>query len=187
MDIFDALAKNFQFTSTEIDISSKLFVNETFKAKSYFLKEEEIASKFAIVKTGMFRTFYVNTDGDEITTAFHEPNTLLLSLNSFNNQVPSKENIIAIDHSEVLTITHSNWLKLIEMVPRWAEVRNTTSDIIGISLQARARELQTLTAKERYEKFCKKHPLVIQKAPLGHIASYLGIDIATLSRIRKKL
>jgi len=51
----------------------------------------------------------------------------------------------------------------------------------------RSIQLQTLTATERYQLFIKKHPDILQRVALKHIASYLGIDIATLSRIRKSI
>jgi hypothetical protein len=53
-------------------------------------------------------------------------------------------------------------------------------------LVARSVQLQTLSATERYQQFCRQYPEVAKKSALRHIASYLGIDIATLSRIRKK-
>jgi hypothetical protein len=47
-------------------------------------------------------------------------------------------------------------------------------------------QLQTLSASERYQLFVRKNPDILQRVALRHIASYLGIDIATLSRIRRK-
>ena len=46
--------------------------------------------------------------------------------------------------------------------------------------------LQFRTAKERYRFISESNPEVLQRAPLGHIASYLGITPETLSRIRSK-
>lgn len=46
------------------------------------------------------------------------------------------------------------------------------------------KELITLPAKERYEAFTREFPEVAQRANLGHIASYLGITLPTLSRLR---
>lgn len=183
----DTLIDKFKFTDAEVEFSKQLFAFEELGAKGYFLKEGEIAKKLGIVISGLFRTYYLSKDGDEVTTAFHEPYSLLLSINSFTNQVKSKENIIAIEKSEIMSITHSNWEILNKKVPKWEDVRKVSGDHIGMALQSRAREFQTLTAKERYLKFCKKHPMVIQKAALGQIASYLGIDIATLSRIRRRI
>lgn len=41
-----------------------------------------------------------------------------------------------------------------------------------------------ISAKERYEILIKKQPEILQRVPLGMIASYLGITQETLSRIR---
>jgi predicted house-cleaning noncanonical NTP pyrophosphatase (MazG superfamily) len=48
-------------------------------------------------------------------------------------------------------------------------------------------ELQTETAELRYEKMLKNSPTLLQRIPLKHLASYLGIAPQSLSRIRKKL
>jgi len=48
-------------------------------------------------------------------------------------------------------------------------------------------ELQTETAELRYEKMLKNRPTLLQRIPLKHLASYLGIAPQSLSRIRKKL
>jgi hypothetical protein len=47
--------------------------------------------------------------------------------------------------------------------------------------------LQSMDAKERYQYFMNKYPHLIQRVNLGHIATYLSINQATLSRIRAKL
>ena len=47
-------------------------------------------------------------------------------------------------------------------------------------------DLQTLTAKERYESLLRKYPEIFQKVPLYHIANYLGIAPKSLSRIRSE-
>jgi CRP-like cAMP-binding protein len=181
------LTEKFGFTEADLEITRKLFVPESLEAKQHFVEEGKIATRLGIVVSGLFRTYYINRDADDITTAFHEPGTLLLSIDSFNNQVKSKENIMALVPSDILSITLDRWKELNEQVPKWGEVCRITGDYVSMRLQARAREFQTLSAKQRYEKFCEKHPQVLQQATLGQIASYLGIDIATLSRIRKKI
>jgi hypothetical protein len=46
--------------------------------------------------------------------------------------------------------------------------------------------LQFQTAEDRYKFMMQEHPNIILRAPLGHIASYLGITQQTLSVIRGK-
>lgn len=50
----------------------------------------------------------------------------------------------------------------------------------------RSKELATLSGKERYRKFIKDYPHILQNVPLQYIASFLGMDPKSLSRIRKE-
>ncbi len=44
----------------------------------------------------------------------------------------------------------------------------------------------TMTPTERYEAFSIENPNILQQVPLGMIASYLGMQPPSLSRIRRK-
>jgi hypothetical protein len=46
--------------------------------------------------------------------------------------------------------------------------------------------LQTLSARERYEYMLKNKPEFIQRIPLKYLASFLGIQLETLSRVRNQ-
>jgi hypothetical protein len=50
--------------------------------------------------------------------------------------------------------------------------------------QERMRSIQFETAQQRYQKLLKHSPQIIQQVPLSYIASFLGITLETLSRIR---
>jgi hypothetical protein len=45
----------------------------------------------------------------------------------------------------------------------------------------------SLTAEERFEKFCKKYPTLIQKLPQKQIASYIGVTPEFFSKMKRKL
>ena len=59
------------------------------------------------------------------------------------------------------------------------EVQHFTEEILG--------EIQNRTAEERYQDLLESGHIYLQKVPLKHLASYLGIAPQSLSRIRKKL
>jgi CRP-like cAMP-binding protein len=187
MQFKNILKENFGFSTQEIELTENFFEFSNYKAREFFLTEGAVAHKLGIVNEGLFRTYFYDKNGNEITTSFHEPGSLLLSIESFNFQSKAKENMCAITDCTILSISYEKWHKLNTLVPKWGIVCKTAGDYISMRLQSRARELQTLSAAERYNSFCKKHPYVIQNAPVGYIASYLGVDIATLSRIRKKV
>ena len=53
--------------------------------------------------------------------------------------------------------------------------------------QQREIELLSLDAKDRYIQFVKNNPILLEKLPQFHIASYLGITPTQLSRIKKSI
>jgi CRP-like cAMP-binding protein len=55
------------------------------------------------------------------------------------------------------------------------------------STQRRILAEHSKTAHERYTDFLCEHPEIVERVPLRHIASYLGITPEALSRIRKQL
>lgn len=187
MDGFkEKLLQYFRFTELEWKITEQYFTAETIEAKKHFLKEGEIANKLGFVKNGLLRSYYYNDDAKDITLQFFTKGTVVISADSFNNNVPAIENIITYETTELLTITCDKMEELYAKVPRWQLICKDVADLKNKNLLDRTREFQTLTATERYQNFCEQYPRVIMKVPLSHIASYLGIDIATLSRLRKK-
>jgi hypothetical protein len=53
-------------------------------------------------------------------------------------------------------------------------------------LEDRLFQFHTMDATKRYQILLENHPHIIQNIPLTFIASYLGISLETLSRIRAK-
>jgi hypothetical protein len=54
-------------------------------------------------------------------------------------------------------------------------------------LKKRLAEATVETPEEKYRRFMKEEPLLLQRLPLYHIAAYLAMTPETLSRIRKKV
>ena len=54
-----------------------------------------------------------------------------------------------------------------------------------LKIESRIISSEMMSAKERYDELIKNSPSLIQRVPLKHIASYLGITQVSLSRIRK--
>lgn len=54
-------------------------------------------------------------------------------------------------------------------------------------LKKRLAEATVETPEEKYLRFIKEEPDLLQRIPLYHIASYLAMTPETLSRIRKKI
>ena len=186
MDLVERIIFFYNLTDEELEISRKAFKPKTLPAKSFFLEEGKIAREVGFIEIGLFRSFLYDDNANDITTHFFQPGTVLISMKSFNNQIPSKENIVALEDSKIYVISYNEMAKLYELVPAWRQITKDVDEMKFNALMNRSIQLQTLSASERYDLFCRNFPEIIQKVALKHIASYLGIDIATLSRIRKK-
>ncbi|WP_317044435.1 hypothetical protein [Olleya sp. 1-3] len=61
------------------------------------------------------------------------------------------------------------------------------SELELIKSEKRLIALQFNTATQRYLALLKNYPSILQRVPLAHIASYLGITQVSLSRIRANI
>ena len=187
MDFKDRLIEYYGFTEKDWNETVTRFRPEVLPAKSLFLEKGKIAGKLAYLRSGMMRSFFYDDHANDITTHFFKKGSVVISMKSFNDQVPSRENIIALEDCEIDVITYERMQDLMKSVPAWQQIAKDVDEFKFNTLMNRSIQLQTLTASERYQLFIKKHPDILQRVALRHIASYLGIDIATLSRIRRSI
>ena len=178
--------EKYNLTEKELELTMSSYKPLSIKENDFFLKEGEICKAIGFVKKGLFRSYFYDDHANEITSEFFPEGTLIISFGSFNNQVPAKENIKAIEDSELMVVSYERQKELYDLIPAWNQICKDLADFKSREMIERANQFQTMSATERYRKFCNDYPQVLQKATLGHIASFIGVDIATLSRIRKK-
>ncbi len=155
--------------------------------KHYLLSEAgEICQKLYFVEKGLVRWFYYNADGKDITDSFGVENSFITAFDSFFQRKPSRYFIELLEDSTVYSTTYADLETLFENFPEVEHVsRLILIQILEQTLDKNA-ALQFQNAQQRYEFITKKHPDLLQRVSLGHIASYLGITQETLSRIRAK-
>lgn len=187
MDFKEQLVKRFGFSEGDWEETLRRFSPVSVPAKTFFLEKDRVAGRLGYLRKGLMRSFFYDDHANEITTHFYRERTVVISIKSFNDQVPSREYIVAMEDCELDVITYEDMKELMERVPAWQKIGKTVDESRFTSLMNRSIQLQTLSARERYELFMRKYPDLLQRVALRHIASYLGIDIATLSRIRKSI
>lgn len=159
-----------------------------FVKKDTILETEGTLHKYHnFIVSGHMRNFHHNEEGKEITTDINDGPGFFTSYNHFIYQTVSNENLQCVTDCEILRINR-------EDVEKAANIGLTSKEYTEKALQyymeqgrQRIIDLTTLTGKERYLKLMNKKPSIIQYVPLTHIASYLGLNAGSLSRIRKEL
>ena len=76
---------------------------------------------------------------------------------------------------------------LYKLYPELNYIARVITENYLVKSQERLFLLRRQTAEERYLYFTERYPTLLQKVPLKYIASYLGLTLETLSRIRNKI
>ena len=148
------------------------------------VKEGQIAQNMYFICKGSARAYYLK-NGKDITDWFAFENDFITSINSFFMDIPSPHFIEVNENSVLLKLTKANITKLSEKHLDFERMGNLIITKTMLQLQQRIVSLQFETAQQKYENLLDIHPDITLKTQLSHIASYLGIALETLSRIRK--
>jgi len=138
------------------------------------------------IEKGCVRGYY-NLDGKEVTYWFGFEHSFVTSFYSFISRKPAFENIQLIEDCRVLAISYDDLQKLYDKYPEIERLVRIINENYYVRLEERFVAAQFKSAKERYAGLLDFSPHILQRMPLGHIASYLGISQETLSRIRGKI
>jgi CRP-like cAMP-binding protein len=151
----------------------------------YLLRAGEVCRYSYFIEKGLARKFYLK-DGVEITTDFSFPDDILVSFRSYTLQQPGREYIQVLADSTVQQTDYLAFQRLKWTHKKLLEIDLLLTEYYAMWLEERLYNLQFHTAAERYGQLLDTQPHLVQQVPLSYIASYLGITLETLSRIRAK-
>ena len=157
----------------------------TYSKKDYFLKEGQICHLLGFVNKGCFRIFYLS-EGREINTQFIFENEFVVDYDSFLKQKTSRYYIQAMEDSEIVTFNYSTLESAYDTSHRWERFGRLMAEK---SYQITTNRVESFLFKNGEQRYLEalEHSRLFERIPLYHIASYLGIERESLSRLRKKI
>ncbi|GAA4344757.1 Crp/Fnr family transcriptional regulator [Flaviaesturariibacter amylovorans] len=186
----DALIQHIrQFTTLSPEALAAVrdaFAEQVLPKGTLLVSEGKTCRHLHFLQQGAVRGYYT-LEGKEITHWFAFENDFVTSFHSFITQRPSVEYVQLLEASVLWTITRE---RLHELMDRFHELERTVRIAYGhyyIRLEERFVNAQFRTAAERYADLLHQAPHILERVPLGAIASYLGISQETLSRVRARL
>jgi CRP-like cAMP-binding protein len=138
------------------------------------------------IDKGLLRGYYYDDD-KEITNWIAQEGEFATCFYSFITQKQALESIQALEECELTKISFTKLQKLYVDFPETERIGRVLTENYYIKLEERLLSIQFKSAKERYQHLMETKPGLLNRAPLGHIASYLGISQETLSRMRSQL
>lgn len=169
---------------TDLDQVLDNFKLKTFKKEQIVLRQGRHARHFYFVDKGCLRIFYKQGDKD-ITGWLATENVFFGELGSLNSGLPTEYNIEAIEKTDLYLISKTDMDRLYRQIPQWQEFGRKNWEQAFTTLISRVVSHQKETAEQRYENLLS-HTELLQRVPLKHLATYLGVTPSSLSRLRKQ-
>ena len=156
------------------------------KKGHYFSREGEMVDQIAFVEKGALRIYHL-LDCKEVNVHFFLENDYAVSYLDFLQKRPSRYSIQALEECELYTFSSESLHKAYDSSKNWERFGRIIAESVYCLANNRFESFMFLSAKERYLHMLEAFPEFIQRIPLYHIASYLGIERESLSRIRKEI
>ena len=185
MELIKYLSAAAKLSPGEAELVDSSFSKKDY-AKNVLLEQPGNFSKQVyFIEKGLVRAFYYKKEKD-ITHTFFEEDNFIVAFESifFNRAHPYGLEII--EQSTVRAVSYTQLDALCNTIPAFKDHRLWVALKIISRLSEKIYSLQFRSAEQRYKDLLNTTPNILLRAPLGHIASYLGITQQTLSVIRAR-
>jgi CRP-like cAMP-binding protein len=185
--ILDNLSKHISLTTQE----QELFLSKTeirqYKSKTILLNAGEICKTSYFVNSGVLRSFNINDNIVEHVLSFACSGWWISDMYSLLSQKSGNLFIEVLEDAEVVLLSKENQEILYQEIPKLERFFRILTENSLVAHQERLMDNLSLSAEQRFEKFCKKYPSLIQKVSQKHIASYLGVTPEFFSKMKSKM
>ena len=185
--LFDQLRQVYKLDDKECAKLVPLFESLEVRKNEHLFQQGEIARWVYFIEKGCLRQYYINNNGEERTIYFKTEGGWASELVSFLDNKPTELNLQALEDCELQMINQKNWIYAVTQIHSFTMGFIRAQQDTNYMLKKRLAEATVETPEEKYLHFIKEEPLLLQRIPLYHIASYLAMTPETLSRIRKKI
>jgi CRP-like cAMP-binding protein len=183
-DIFENMGLTLE--EDNLTLLQGILKKRTIRRAGYFLSIGNPSTELAFVTKGIFRGYYIDEKGNDVTKYFYPESSILLSYKAYITGENTLYSIQALEESELFV---ARVPEIEEAVRRNQKLLSFYKKIIDDTLvrkEEHASSFKLLISAERYELFLKQYPGLEPRVKQHQIASYLGITPVSLSRIRNK-
>lgn len=182
--IIQQLVTNYFQLSTECITELKKRIQiEYIESPTTLIKEGQHTNHIYYIISGSTRAYYLK-NGKEVSDWFAFENDFITSINGYFLSIPSPYYVEVLEPSVLIKFSKENLEFLSKNYHDFTQLEKVIVTKTMLQLQQRIVAIQFETAQQKFESLLKIYPSITQRIALTHIASYLGITLETLSRIR---
>ena len=159
---------------------------QTFSKATLLLQEGQIPKDNYWVIQGCVQQYYLS-DGKEITSNFYTEEQWILTSDSSSTDSPSKYFLQCVEPTTLLIGNNEKGNQMIQAFPKFGDLSRLILEQEIIRQQNDMANFITQTPEQRYLQIMQSRPDLINRVPQYQLASYIGVQPESLSRIRKRL
>ena len=186
MDIKQIITQRYAMPESSLS-RLKECLSEVSYPKGYrVLENGKIEKDIFFIKKGIVRAFTL-MDGKDITFWIGKEGATIVSMKGYVNEEPGYETMELMEDSIMYVLSRKKLQDLFLQDLHIANWGRRYAEMELLAAEERLISMLSVIASERYSELLKNNPDLLQRVPLGSIATYLGITQTSLSRIRAKV
>lgn len=188
--MFDVLKKRIQeiypLSDEDCELFRDAFAVKTFRKNETWTAPGSICREIGFITEGIFRMYYLH-DGKEINAHFFVEGEFATDYQSFLAQQASVCYISALEPAQLILFSYTKLQQAYTDSHSWERFGRLVSEACYLDAMRRSEAFLFQNGEQRYLDLMKNKPQILNRVPLYHIASYLGLERETLSRLRRKI
>jgi CRP-like cAMP-binding protein len=194
MPLLNCIAKIVNLDEPAVEMILDSCSDVLFPKGHLISSEGEVARYAYFIVSGKGRSYYTDETGRVITWSFHFnevhsdlKNLFIVDYKSFLTQTPGAMTIEALTDIRAIRIGQRELGAKFGHLPVFGKCLQKLNEYFFIMAYERFFNFLTMTATDRYNKLLKNEPYLLQLFTDKYLASYIGVEPQSLSRIRKNL
>jgi CRP-like cAMP-binding protein len=172
----------------EFAMSVSYWQLKSHKKGEFYHNYKSVCRYLGFILDGVVRIYrFHEQTGVEKNMNFFTSNQFMSSFKNNSSQQPCDYYAESMTNSEILYIRYDHLQLLYKISPAWERFGRMFAESSLRSIVTHTESVMFKSHEERYVELIRMHPDIFNSVPLYHIASYLGIEGPSLSRIRKRM
>ncbi len=157
-----------------------------FKANEVLIRIGEKPANFYVIRSGLVRYYYAAHNGKVWNKVFFREGQFSGSLNALITDGPCRYNIAAVEDTEVYALPLNLIHRKVGVHQQLHELKSRLTEEMFLRNESREALLLTCDARARYQWLLDNERWLLARVSQYQLASYLGMDAVSFSRIKNK-
>lgn len=181
--LLDFVGQIYPLPDNDREAFSAIWETVTVKRKTVLRSPGETERNLYFVLEGVQRVFHIDEEENEQTIVFTYPYSFSGIADSFLTQTPTPYFLETLTHSVLLKTSYNQLSCLMEQSHATERMILKTTAFALKGVIERQIELGSYSAEKKFTILLHRSPHLLQIIPHKYLASYLGIDPATFSKL----